>query len=127
MVLSKPRPPPFVPPTAPSVAQTSRYVEYLEDAYVLLGLPKFSSSFKKRVVAPNKYYAVDNGLRRAVSPQFTPDLGHRLENAVFLSLRRRGRSVCYAGEKDSWECDFVTDRDGSCVLARYPASVDRSS
>jgi len=102
----------------PAVAQTSRYIEYLQDAYLLFALPKFSSSFKRRVVAPNKYYAVDNGLRRAVSPQFTPDVGHRLENAVFLSLRRRGGSIFYASEKDLWECDFVTDREAIQVCTQ---------
>lgn len=93
----------------PTVAQTSHYVDYLQDAYLVFALPKFSPSFKKRVVAPNKYYAVDNGLRRANSPQLSPDVGHRLENAVFLALRRRGERVTYAAEKDAWECDFVTD------------------
>jgi len=101
----------------PTVGQTSRYVEYLGDAYLLLELPKFSASFKQRVVAPKKYYAVDNGLRRAVSPQSTPDVGHRLENAVYLELRRRGAAATYAGEKDSWECDFVTSRDAIQVCA----------
>jgi len=101
----------------PTVAQTSRYVEYLEDAYLLFAVQRFSASFKQRVVAPSKYYAVDNGLRRATSPQATPDIGHRLENAVFLALRARGQRVCYAAEKDSWECDFVTDREAIQVCA----------
>lgn len=59
----------------PTVGQTSRYLEYLEDAYLLFA---------------------------------APNVVHRLENAVFLALRRRGESVTYAGEKNSWECDFVT-------------------
>jgi predicted AAA+ superfamily ATPase len=101
----------------PTVAQTSRYVEYLQDAYVVFALPKFSSSFKKRVVAPNKYYAIDNGLRRANSPQRSPDVGHRLENAVFLALRRRGELAAYAAEKDAWECDFLTDNAAIQVCA----------
>ncbi len=92
----------------PSVAQTSRYLEYLADAYLILPLPKFSASFRRRVTAPNKYYAVDNGLRRANSPQGTPDRGRRLENQVFLALRSRGENPCYDSEKDLWECDFVT-------------------
>jgi hypothetical protein len=94
----------------PTVPQTSRYLEYLEDAYLAFAVPKFSASFKKRVVTPSKYYSVDNGLRRVNSPQVTPDLGHRLENAVFLALRRHGGrdSVTYAGETNAWECDFVT-------------------
>jgi predicted AAA+ superfamily ATPase len=102
----------------PSVAQTSRYTEYLEDAYLLLALPKYSPSFKRRVVAPNKYYAVDPGLRRAVSPRAPLDAGHRLENVVYLALRRRRGPVFWAGEKDAWECDFVTDREAIQVCLR---------
>jgi len=101
----------------PTVSQTSRYLEYAQDAYLLFALPRFSSSFKKRVVAPNKYYAIDNGLRRANSPQKTEDIGHRLENAVFLALRRDRKAVSYAGEKDGWECDFVTDTHAIQVCA----------
>ena len=93
----------------PTVAQTSRYIEFLQDAYLLFAVPKFSPSFKQRVVAPNKYYAIDNALRRVNSPSLTADVGHRLENAVFLALRQRGLQPCYAGQKDSWECDFITD------------------
>lgn len=92
----------------PTVGQTSRYVELLEDAYLLFAVPKFSTSFRKRVVAPARYYAIDNGLRRANSPQLQPDLGHRLENAVALHLRRGTRDLAWAGERHSWECDFIT-------------------
>lgn len=92
----------------PTVGQTSRYVELLEDAYLLFAVPKFSTSFRQRVVAPARYYAIDNGLRRATSPQLQPDLGHRLENAVALHLRRGTRDLAWAGERDSWECDFIT-------------------
>lgn len=110
----------------PTVAQTSRYVEYAQDAYLLFAVPKFSPSFKKRVVTPNKYYAVDNGLRRANSPQATTDVGHRLENAIFLALRRQKESVCYAGEKDQWECDFVTPTHAIQVCAELtPNNVER--
>ena len=107
----------------PTVPQTSRYLEYLEDAYLVFAVPKFSASFKKRVVAPNKYYAVDNGLRRVNSPQVTPDLGHRLENAVFLALRRRGGrdSVSYAAETNAWECDFLTRSEAIQVCAELTA------
>ena len=101
----------------PTVAQTSRYLQYMEDAYLLFSVPKFSPSFKKRIVTPNKYYAIDNGLRRVNSPQSTADLGHRLENAVFLALRRNKTPVSYAGETNLWECDFITDTEAIQVCA----------
>ena len=99
--------------SVPTVGQTSRYVEYLQDAYLLFALPKFSPSFRRRVASPCKYYAVDNGLRRANAPQEQPDWGRRLENAVYLALRRTDCRLAYAGERDLWECDFVTD---SCAV-----------
>ena len=110
----------------PAVTQTARYLEYLQDAYVLFAVPKFSPSFKQRVVTPNKYYANDTGFRRVNSPQATPDRGHRLENLIFLALRRRGTGVCYAGERNSWECDFVTDTLAIQVCAELtPYNRDR--
>ncbi|MDR1789732.1 MAG: ATP-binding protein [Opitutaceae bacterium] len=92
----------------PAVTHTSRYVEYLQDAYLLFALPKYSPSFRARVVAPPKYYAIDTGLLRAVSPQAAPDRGRRLENALLLDFLRRGETPSYAAEHDAWECDFVT-------------------
>ncbi len=101
----------------PAVSQTTRYLEYLQDAYLLFPVPRFSSSFKQRVVAPHKYYAIDNGIRRVNSPQAAPDRGHRLENVVFLALRSQGTSVCYAGERNLWECDFLTETKAIQVCA----------
>ncbi len=110
----------------PAVGQTSRYVEYLADAYLVLPLPRYSPSFKQRVISPCKYYAIDNGLRRANSPQPQPDLGHRLENAVFLALRRVGGPCHYAGETNVWECDFVTDTQAIQVCTELtPANLPR--
>jgi predicted AAA+ superfamily ATPase len=92
----------------PSVNQTSRHLEHLADSYLVLPLQKHHASFKQRVVTPAKYYPIDNGLKLANSPQSTSDLGRRLETQVFLELRARGEPFAYDGEKDLWECDFVT-------------------
>lgn len=92
----------------PSVAHTGRMVEYLQDAWLMLAVPRYSASFKQRVTAPPKYYAVDTGLAGANSPNATPDLGRKLENAVLLALRRRGAAPAFAAAPHAWECDFVT-------------------
>lgn len=110
----------------PSVAQAARYVAYLQDAWLLLGVPKFSASFKQRVVSPPKYYAIDPGFRTANTPNPTPDLGRRLENAVLLALRRRGTNPAYATEAHRWECDFVTPEAAIQVCAELtPRNRDR--
>lgn len=110
----------------PAVAQTRRYLDYAQDAYLLFPVQKFSPSFRRRVVSPAKYYAIDNGLRRVNSPQMTQDTGHRLENAIFLELYKTRQRVHYAGEKDRWECDFLTDTDAIQVcLQLTPQNMGR--
>lgn len=106
----------------PTVGQTARYVEYLQDAYLLMALPKFGPAFRKRVVSPRKYYAVDNGLRRANSPQAAPDVDHRLENVVYLALQEKHPDVTYAGERDLWECDFIAGDAAIQVCAELTES-----
>jgi predicted AAA+ superfamily ATPase len=110
----------------PSVAQTGRLVEYLQDAWLILSLPRFSASFKQRVTSPPKYYAVDTGLAAANSPNPTTDLGRKLENAVLLALRRRGAAPTYAAVPHAWECDFVTaDTAIQCCARLTPENRQR--
>lgn len=54
----------------------------------------------------SKYYAVDIGLRNMLVKSSESDIGHILENIVFLELKRRGYDV-YAGHLDDGEIDFV--------------------
>jgi predicted AAA+ superfamily ATPase len=102
----------------PSVAHTGRMVEYLQDAWLMLAVPRFSASFKQRVTSPPKYYAVDTGLAGANSPNATPDLGRKLENAVLLTLRRQGVVPTFAMAPHAWECDFVTTERAIQCCAR---------
>lgn len=110
----------------PSVAHTGRMVEYLQDAWLMLAVPRFSASFKKRVTSPPKYYAIDTGLAGANSPNATPDLGRRLENAVLLTLRRRGAAPTFAASPHAWECDFVTPEQAiQCCAQLTPENRKR--
>lgn len=60
-----------------------------------------------------KYYAVDSGLRNyLLGKEANRDMGHILENIVYLELLRRGYKV-YVGKVDDLEVDFVaTNRNG---------------
>ena len=60
-----------------------------------------------------KYYLVDLGLRYALlGKDLKSDMGHLLENVVFLELHRRNMQV-WIGKADNLEVDFVArDKDG---------------
>jgi hypothetical protein len=60
---------------------------------------------RKQLVNPRKVYAVDTGMITVNSGSFTEDDGRKLENLVYLHLRRAHRELYYFSEKG--ECDFV--------------------
>ncbi|MDD3175616.1 MAG: ATP-binding protein [Candidatus Nanoarchaeia archaeon] len=97
-----------------STNTTSKYISYLEDAYLLFTINKFDYSLKKQIVNPKKVYAIDTGVIIHNSKTFTEDFGRLLENLVFIELKRRGKEIFYFKEKN--ECDFVT-REGTKITS----------
>jgi predicted AAA+ superfamily ATPase len=93
------------------------YLEHLSDAYLVLAVPIHAASERARMVNPPKVYPVDPGLAEAFSPLAGADEGRRLENAVYLELRRRGFQVEYLKTRGGWEVDFfATPRAGRSLL-----------
>ena len=70
----------------------------------------------------SKYYAVDLGLRNALVRGKDSDIGHILENVVYLELKRRGYQV-YVGQLEDGEVDFVATDGDRTVYYQISASV----
>lgn len=81
------------------------YFSYMQDAYLVQFIPKFSYSLQAQIRNPKKVYAIDLGLFTHNSITFTEEQGRRLENLVFLHFRRQGKELFYFSEKN--ECDFI--------------------
>jgi len=90
-----------------SFALASKYVAYLQEAFLVFGLTQFSFSLKKQAKAFKKTYAIDTGLANAVSFRFSQDKGRYLENAVFLELTRKKEKIYYYKTKNNLEVDFA--------------------
>ena len=69
---------------------------------------------KKQNNNPKKVYAIDTGLVEINTPSFTKDMGHKLENLVFLALRQRSKEIYYYSGVG--ECDFLIMAKG--VISR---------
>ena len=67
----------------------SKYIRYLESAYLVHSLDRFSYKVKQQMRPMKKYYSLDQGLAAAVSFRFSDDRGRILENVVLLELLRR--------------------------------------
>jgi len=96
-----------------SIAATStilNWFSYLEQSYLVFFVPLFSHSVKAQIINPRKVYIIDPGMIHIVSNAMTDDLGRKLENLVFLHLRRNFKELYYFD--DNGECDFVAMRNG---------------
>lgn len=91
------------------------YMAYMENAYLLFSVPRFSFSFRSQLVNPKKVYCVDLGLQSILSPSFSENRGHRLENLVFIELYRQGKELYYYNN-NGHECDFVVCDNQKPVL-----------
>jgi len=101
------------------------YLAHLEDSFLLFTVAVASPSAKVRQVNPRKCYPVDPGLAAAVSFRSSKDLGHLLETAVFLELRRRGKSLAYVATRSGYEVDFLAENlQGERELVQVCADLE---
>ncbi len=93
------------------------YLEKVRDTLSVFFVDRFSFSVYLRKTWPKKVYIADVGL--AIPISFSPDVGKRMENAVFLELMRRTNhdpllEIFYFRDYQGREVDFVIKR-GSAV------------
>lgn len=103
------------------------YLAHLEDAFMVFGVPVDGPSEKRRAVNPRKFYLVDPALAWASSFDSSIDVGHRLENVVYLELRRRGASVAYHSGDTGHEVDFVASSDTGVDWIQVSSSIADAS
>ena len=108
-------------------------ISYFEEAYLLFEVREFSRSLSETTTAQPKVYAIDPGLALANSRAGVSDRGQRLENAVYLELRRQNPSAregtisTLHTREHGYEIDFVTGDvlDGDpCQLIQVTDRMD---
>ena len=87
-----------------------KYLQYLQNAYLVLAMPRFSlKSSERRSV--HKYYAIDPAMiAKRDDALMTECLGLRLENMVAVELKRRAaidEQIYYFRKVREYEVDFV--------------------
>lgn len=88
------------------VKTVEKYVSALTESFVMYQAKRYNVKGKQYLKTLEKYYAVDMGLRYMLLGTRSTDVGHILENVVYLELIRRGYDV-YVGKIDDLEVDFV--------------------
>ena len=90
-----------------------KYITAFIESFLIYKAERFDVKGKNLLARDYKYYVVDQGLRSyLLGKKADSDMGHILENIVYLELLRRGYRV-YVGKVDDLEVDFVAEsRDG---------------
>ena len=84
-----------------------KYMRSLTDSLLIYEAARYNIKGKQYLSTQSKYYAVDVALRNTLVKGAASDIGHILENIVYLELLRRGERV-FVGELEDGEVDFVT-------------------
>ena len=94
-----------------STFTVQNYIKYLEEAYLIISLERFSKKTKEFLKAPKKVFSIDVGLANAISVKAEKEVGRSMENVVFLQLKNKGykenRNLFYFKDYQQHEVDFV--------------------
>ena len=90
----------------PSGHTIQAYIETLLESFCFYDIKRFDIKGKEYLRTLGKYYIVDVGLRNYLLGRRDRDLGHVIENIVYLELLRRGYDVAI-GKLDNLEIDFI--------------------
>lgn len=91
----------------------SNWVSYLEEAFLIFKLERFSFKLKQQVLAPKKIYCIDNGIISATGFRFSENKGRLMENLVFIEMLRRNsyrsanQEIYYWKDYQQREVDFL--------------------
>ena len=91
-----------------SVHTVESYINSLVDSFVFNNVQRFDIKGRQYLQSGEKYYATDVTMRYALLGRRNLDVGHILENIVYLELIRRGYKV-YIGKSEEKEVDFVAE------------------
>lgn len=86
------------------------YLHALIESFMFYKVKRFDLKGKGLLMTQEKYYTVDLGFKKFfLGDKNNLDLGHNLENVVFLELLRRGNQI-NIGKSDNTEIDFVISK-----------------
>lgn len=100
-----------------------KYIQLLEQSYVIFRLPAFSRNLRKELKRGKKIYFFDNGIRNALLANFSPlefrqDIGALWENYLIsermktLEYNRIWVNSYFWRTQDQQEIDYIEERDG---------------
>lgn len=104
------------------VPTVERYVKALIDSFIIYPVRRYDLQGKQYLRTLEKYYVVDPGMRYWLLGRASQDVGHVLENVIYLELVRRGYTVSI-GKIGNLEVDFIARDSRGLIYIQVAATV----
>jgi predicted AAA+ superfamily ATPase len=113
-----------------SKATVEKYLDLLEQVFVIVNIRGFSRNLRKEVTKTSRYYFCDNGIRNALVNNFNllsrrPDVGELWENYIVMERLKKQEYKKIWSHNFFWrtydqkEIDWVEERDGELFGYEY--------
>lgn len=100
-----------------------RYIRGLTDSLMFYEAVRYNIKGKQFLTQQNKFYTADVTLRNILVRGKASDVGHILENIVYLELLRRGYEVYIGQLDDGSEVDFVAIGTNDTIYYQIAATT----
>lgn len=105
-----------------SINTLIKYIEYLEEAYIIESVKQYSTKTKKELKYYFKVYNTDVALNSIRCMNNRYDLTHNLENIVYNELVYMGYEI-YVYNNDGKVIDFLASKDGKQYFVQVAYSI----
>jgi len=105
-----------------SANTVQKWIGYLESAYIVDEVPRYSKKAKKELEQSHKIYDCDVSLNSIRCKDHRYDLTHNLENVVYHELIYRGYTVTVY-DNNGREIDFLAEKDMKKTYVQVAYSV----
>ncbi len=103
----------------------SEYLDYLEESYAFSFVPIRSYNLAVQSTNSKKVYCADHALANAISALSSNNVGQKLENIIFLHLKRQTNKIYYYKTKSGFEVDFAAGPDDAIQLVQVCANISQ--
>lgn len=99
-----------------------KYLGAMIESYILYQIKRYDIKGKQYLKSQEKYYVADVSFKNMLMPNKRLEMGHVLENIVYLELIRRGYKV-YIGKANEYEIDFVATKGSEIAYIQVASTI----
>ena len=100
----------------------SSYIGYIEESFLIHRCDRYDIKGKEVLAGTSKFYINDLAYKNFLYAGFAYGIGYKLENLIYLELKRAGYDI-YTGSSKDKEVDFVAKKNDRTIYIQRTYSL----